>query len=188
MAQAKAAKSPKGKKNKAAARKKSAPKQAHRAAGGTTHKTLNVPGVGKIGVSVPDERPSERAMRETAGGLVGPGTAKRDAKIVELRKQGLGYIAIGKQVGLSDSGVMRILRKVAPKLTGRLEAKKGKRARRDGAIVSQEKQRGPGEDKSREGGQDKEAAPAEAPKAEPSAEELNADPSATKPMRDLLKI
>lgn len=117
----------------------------------STLKTMTVPGLGKIGVSVPAE-----AAKTAPAAKAAPDTTQRDARIIELRKTGLGYIAIGKAVGLSDSGVMRILRRIAPKLTGRLEAKR----------TRAEKSRGPREDKSRESQGDKEAAPAEAPKVE----------------------
>ena len=71
---------------------------------------------------LPGERVSEAAMRLAQPILdQAPEKAARNARIVELRKSGLGYVAIGldPDVKLSDSAVMRILRTVAPDLTGR---------------------------------------------------------------------
>jgi IS30 family transposase len=44
---------------------------------------------------------------------------ERDERILELRKRGLSYAKIGKQVGMSANGVMESLRRMAEGRPGR---------------------------------------------------------------------
>jgi hypothetical protein len=54
-----------------------------------------------------------------AGRYYRMGADERDKKIAELRRRGMSYRDIGKQVGMSANGVMHSLRRMAENRPGR---------------------------------------------------------------------